>query len=694
MHNWKEKLYSPGGKALCWALALTALFFGAFFSFGLLGAFYVGAYNPEIPSYWETREGYNNLSGFSYDHLYAWQENGWKEPNYSKKEHAEKSHLISYEMSYVDREGNVVKELHKADLEADTPTYRTYVQILPDSDFLILGAATFPNALNTPYVMNSVGVAWGDTIGEDALIPIQGSDEEQFEKSQLARLDIYVNEPALLDQLNSVGDWQILQLRDQLRMYQWTHGNARLFLAGFTLSAIAGLTAVVLLWLGAGHRPGGWQAELCWYDRIPMELHLALLCVSGFFLCVAEVQLLTLSFDNYLRPDARMPDSPAWFCGMCSVIPAVLGLCLLTVLFSFVRWGKQGNPLRSFWVVWIAGGLWQMLCHCVEAIPLMWGGTAAAALAILYIWVVTGVCYEPGFLLIFGLGGIVLVFAFFAYLARGLQALCVQSQALVKGDYNVQAAFPFRQKALREISDNISRVGEGMNIAVEERTKSERMKTELITNVSHDLKTPLTSIINYTDLLQKQELPPQAAEYADIIAKQGQRLHKLTLDLVEASKAASGVLNCNKEPTNLNELCEQAAGEYNERLTAAGLTLVLDLPEADLVANLDGRLTWRILDNLLSNACKYAQPGTRVYVVLSAHENRVALTVKNISRDPLNIPAEELMERFVRGDSARSSEGSGLGLSIARSLAELQGGQFGLYINGDLFQTEAVFPLA
>ena len=223
--------------------------------------------------------------------------------------------------------------------------------------------------------------------------------------------------------------------------------------------------------------------------------------------------------------------------------------------------------------------------------------------------------------------------------------------------------------------------------------RSERLKTELITNVSHDLKTPLTSIINYTDLLQREPLPPRAAEYAAVLARQGEKLKKLTEDLVEASKASAGAMPCHPAAVNLQELAEQALGEYEEKLAAAALTPVVSMPADGLYALADGRLTWRVLDNLLNNACKYALPGTRLYLDGTVQEHLAVLSVKNISRQPLNVSAEELMERFVRGDAARSSEGSGLGLSIARSLTELQGGRFRLVVDGDLFKAELALPL-
>ena len=224
--------------------------------------------------------------------------------------------------------------------------------------------------------------------------------------------------------------------------------------------------------------------------------------------------------------------------------------------------------------------------------------------------------------------------------------------------------------------------------------KSERLKTELITNVSHDIKTPLTSIVNYVDLLGKEELPEKAAEYLAVLDRQSRRLKKLTEDLVEASKASTGNITVHLQPIVVNEIVRQAMGDYDQRLAAGKLEVIVTAPGEDLAAMADGRLLWRVLDNLLSNVCKYALSGSRVYLDLERAGDRVRLTVKNISRDPLNISAEELMERFVRGDASRHTEGSGLGLSIARSLMELMGGTFSIAVDGDLFKAELTLPTA
>ena len=227
-----------------------------------------------------------------------------------------------------------------------------------------------------------------------------------------------------------------------------------------------------------------------------------------------------------------------------------------------------------------------------------------------------------------------------------------------------------------------------MNKAVEARLKSEHMKTELITNVSHDLKTPLTSIINYIDLLKKEQLDnPKADEYLEVLERQSARLKKLTEDVLEASKASTGNINIKLEPIDISELLTQAVGEYEERFAQSNLKPIICKPDYPCLAMADGALLWRVFDNLLSNICKYSQQHTRIFISLDESAHYFTVSLKNTSHDLLNISPDELMERFVRGDSSRNSEGSGLGLSIAQSLTALQNGTLSLDVDGDLFKT-------
>ena len=275
-----------------------------------------------------------------------------------------------------------------------------------------------------------------------------------------------------------------------------------------------------------------------------------------------------------------------------------------------------------------------------------------------------------------------------AWMTFQLQKVRDMGSALAAGDLDAQLDTEKMYFDIKRHAEDLNAIGVGMNKAVEQRLKSERLKTELITNVSHDIKTPLTSIVNYVDLLKKEELPPAAREYVSVLDRQSHRLKKLTEDLVEASKASTGNIAVQLEPIVVNEIIHQAVGDYDEKLAAGKLEVIVNTYEGNLMALADGRLLWRVLDNLLSNVCKYAMAGTRVYVDLGARDGKVVLSVKNISRDPLNVSAEELMERFVRGDASRHTEGSGLGLNIARSLMDLMGGGFELYVDGDLFKAE------
>ena len=266
-------------------------------------------------------------------------------------------------------------------------------------------------------------------------------------------------------------------------------------------------------------------------------------------------------------------------------------------------------------------------------------------------------------------------------------------EAIANGDFDYRINSKELWPMLRSHAYNLNSAAVGMSKAVDDRLKSERFKTELITNVSHDLKTPLTSIVSYVDLLKKEDIQSEnAKEYIDVIERQSAKLKKLTEDLVEASKASSGAVAVNREQLNIGELINQSVGEFSEKLEDAKIIPVINLPEEEVLVYTDGRLLWRVFDNLIQNIIKYAQPGTRAYFDLFEEEGSAVLTIKNISREPLNMSAEALMERFIRGDASRNSEGNGLGLSIAKSLTELCGGTFELSLDGDLYKVIITIP--
>ena len=283
---------------------------------------------------------------------------------------------------------------------------------------------------------------------------------------------------------------------------------------------------------------------------------------------------------------------------------------------------------------------------------------------------------------------------FFVYkVALGRELLLDGLKRITDGELSYKIPEKELRGDQKTMAQYINRIGDGLDAAVEKSLKDERMKTELITNVSHDLKTPLTSIINYVDLLKRKNFEDQEVlKYLEVLDAKAHRLKSLTEDVVEASKASTGNLSLEMAELNFVEMLYQVMGEFEERMENRHLTPMTHFPDSPAMIYADGRRMWRVLENLFSNVLKYAMENTRVYAEVLLEKDQVIFTLKNISAQPLNIPAEELTERFIRGDVARNTEGSGLGLSIAQSLTQLQGGTFHLYLDGDLFKVCLSFP--
>lgn len=439
------------------------------------------------------------------------------------------------------------------------------------------------------------------------------------------------------------------------------------------------LTLFCFFWqmAAAGHWQGFEGIHLTWFDKIPLDLMAVVFMLPiGFF----------IGYFNYASSIA------------VALWGAAVLNCVFLFLITFVTRCKAGTVLKNN-VIWYAIRLlWRILKaigrwigHLVRSIPIIWR-TALVILAAFIFALAIGsnmsVLSLPMLLLY------LLLAVFALYIAIGFATLQRGSKALAEGDYSKPVDTRFLRGDLKRCSENLNKVQQGVQRAVDERLRSERMKTELITNVSHDIKTPLTSIVNYVDLLKKEDIDnPKAQEYLEVLDRQSKRLKKLTEDLVEASKASSGVIPVDCQPTNVNVLLSQLEGEYEERLQKAELTMIVHPAAGDPVVLADGKLLSRVMDNLMNNIGKYAMPGTRVYAAAAADEKESTISIKNVSRNELNVSADELMERFVRGDSSRHTEGSGLGLSIAKSLVELQGGRFELSIDGDLFRADISLPL-
>ena len=496
------------------------------------------------------------------------------------------------------------------------------------------------------------------------------------------------------------------ELYGYVTLYDTLYNLRTLFLPVGLAAGLLTILLFVFLMAAAGHTPEG--VKLGGFHRWPLELYLGAL--AGLItLCI--YLMVETSYHEAMRAVVLF----AVLYGLlilCAGACALLGCMTLAARFRAGKWWRNTVTffcLKWAWIIflWCWKWVWKVLAWCwrgtkalfrgtgtlLRSLPLTWKTAAVycAFVLINIIFAVNAVWNGEGFLvflILFDAAGLLAAI----WVSMQLRKLQTAGKALAEGDLSASVDTKHMLPVFKEHAENLGAVSLGMTRAVNERMKSERFKTELITNVSHDLKTPLTSIVSYVDLLKQEDIDSEKArEYIDVLDRQSQRLKKLTTDLVDASKASSGVLTVNLEQVDLGELLRQSAGEYAERFALGRLEPVLTIPETDTVVTADGRLLWRVLDNLLTNVVKYALPGTRVYMDLTARDGQTVVSVKNISREALNIPAEELMERFVRGDASRSSDGSGLGLSIARSLMELMGGELRLTLDGDLFKAELIF---
>ena len=453
-------------------------------------------------------------------------------------------------------------------------------------------------------------------------------------------------------------------------------------IAVLVVSLILEAFVFVFLLSAAGHHGETGEIRPSFIDKIPFDLYTALTVFAGIFLIAAMAEV---SYSNTAM--------------LVVVLIAALGViaALISLLWcmSLAVRIKLGTTIKSCiiyrvgaWCLRLIKKVFYTFKDGLKAIPMFPRAVLiiAAILFVEFLWIaIAGT--SPGKQL-FGwfIERAVLVLATL-YALLSMKQLLEAGQRIAKGELDCKVDTSKLRGPFKEHGEDLNSITDGMNRAVGERMKSERFRTELITNVSHDIKTPLTSIINYVDLLEKEQPENEKMrEYLEVLDRQSAKLKKLIDDLLEASKASSGSLSVNLTECELGILLDQMAGEYSEKLSAAGLELILTKPEESVKIMADGRHMWRIFDNLLNNICKYAQRGTRVYLDLTADALKAAVTFRNISATRLNISGDELTERFVRGDSSRNTEGSGLGLSIAQSLAQLQNGALDITVDGDLFK--------
>ena len=458
-----------------------------------------------------------------------------------------------------------------------------------------------------------------------------------------------------------------------------------------TVCALAELFFLVFLARAAGRRAGREEAVAGWQEKIPFDLYAAVVLGGSAMLVAAAASGTEDTFQGF------EPIMIAVVLACCAAAYALF-LAFWMTLCARVKLGRWWENTVCCWLLRLCRRFlrwcWRVLCRAwgalagfVRGIPLVWR-TAVGCCVIGVLLFALESNHADGLLLML----IALLSVAACLLSMQLRRLQKGGEALAAGDLTSQVDTSHMYFDLKRHGENLNAISRGMSIAVEQKLKSERLKTELITNVSHDIKTPLTSIVNYVDLLQREHTLEQEREYLAVLDRQAHKLKKLTVDLVEMSKASTGNIPCHIARRSVRELIDQTVGEYAEKLSAARLEPVVTLPDEELYCLCDGALMWRVLDNLLSNACKYACAGTRLYIAARREGETVAFSFKNISRDALNVDPDELLERFVRGDSSRTTEGSGLGLNIAKSLVELQKGTFSIAIDGDLFKVGFILP--
>lgn len=463
-------------------------------------------------------------------------------------------------------------------------------------------------------------------------------------------------------------------------------------MAGSVLALILALAGVVILTIGAGRNNEDKKVHLNFFDRCYTEI----VAVVVFMIWLMGTSVIVQAMDD---EEMRI----VWKTIGFGTLGLWFGIWFLAGWLSLVRRIKARSLWRDSLLRHILLLVRKCFSKCSNLLVFLGGNMISRVKIILLFgififlqFMFTGMTVEGGSALSLLLM-IVMDCAVLYYLIKkawGREQIIAGLKKITDGDLQYKIPTEKLSGEQEMVADYINHIGEGLDAAVENSLKNERMKTELITNVSHDIKTPLTSIINYVDLL-KRENPedPKIRGYLEVLENKAQRLKVLTEDVVEASKASTGNIALEMTDLNFIELVHQVIGEFEEKFEERNLTMVVHFDEEEAIICADGRRLWRVLENVFGNVSKYAMENTRVYVDVKVDRPNVQLSLKNISAQPLNISAEELTERFIRGDVSRNTEGSGLGLSIAKDLVQLQGGEFKLYLDGDLFKVTIEFRM-
>lgn len=448
------------------------------------------------------------------------------------------------------------------------------------------------------------------------------------------------------------------------------------------ISVVMLIILAVVIIDGIGKNKNDDKIKLNWFDEWKLELVL----IISFVLFLAGAYVLTMGWNSSENSISIMLLS----CGI-----GIIYVDSIVLLETIVRRIK----VKMLWKTTLIYAIYKALKKLIDNRKIMtklfiyyWGFCIIGFFITLAI---PGSSNNKALLYVVMLAGLGIgTFYVLCKKVEEINKIQIALKNIYDGDTNINLNPNELNGVLKQMAVYIDDIAGGLSNAIEQSLKSERLKTELITNVSHDIKTPLTSIINYVDLLKKEKMPNEkATEYLMILDNKSQRLKKLTEDLVEASKASSGNIKLNMEKLNVKELVQQVSGEFEDRFKERELEEIKTFPEQDIFIKADGRYMYRVLENVYSNVAKYALENTRVYLDVVKNQHTVVIQMKNISKQELNISADELMQRFVRGETSRNTEGSGLGLSIASSLTELQGGQFHIYLDGDLFKVTIGFEM-
>ncbi len=459
------------------------------------------------------------------------------------------------------------------------------------------------------------------------------------------------------------------------QFYQQQAPYIRTALIAAVLSALLWIAILIWLTVMAGRRFGDEELHLNFFDRLKTEVAAAA-AIGAWGAGLSMLNDIWWIYNYDLGEGIAMAFAASFTCAM-----------FLVGYLSLVRRIKAGTLWKNSLILWI----WNFGKTVASHMRCSWKtGLSFGGFAVLH-WV--AFASGNGFAILIAVAAEVYLCIYLLQRAVGRQKIRQGIERIAAGEVDYQIPLYGLKGEQMEIAQRVNAIGEGLDAALEASMKDERLKTDLITNVSHDIKTPLTSIINYIDLLKRENFTdPKVKGYLDVLEAKAQRLKTLTEDVVEASKVSSGNISLEYMIIDLKEMIQQASGEFEEKFKKRGLKEIVKLPDEEAVIRADGRRLWRVLENIYNNAAKYALEGTRVYVDITVSKTEVFFSLKNISEQPLNINADELTERFVRGDVSRSTEGSGLGLSIAKSLIEMQGGRFTLYLDGDLFRVTIIFP--